>query len=34
MIDHNTVLYILYVVLVLGGLLALGYHLFAGEEED
>ncbi len=34
MIDHNTVLYILYIVLVLGGLLALGYHLFAGEEEE
>lgn len=34
MIEHNTILYILYVVLILGGFLALGYHLFAGEEED
>jgi len=34
MIDHSTILYILYAIFILGGFLALGYHLFAGEEED
>lgn len=34
MIDTNIVLYILYVVLILGGFLAVGYHLLAGEEEE
>jgi hypothetical protein len=32
--DANTILYIIYVVLILGGFLALGYHLLSGEEED
>ncbi len=34
MIEPNTILYIIYVVLILGGFLALGYHLLAGEEEE
>ena len=34
MVDTNTILYIIYVVLILGGLLALGYHLVSGEEEE
>ena len=34
MIDHSTILYILYAIFILGGFLALGYHLFAGEEDE
>ena len=34
MIDSNTILYILYVLLIIGGFLALGYHLVSGEEEE
>jgi hypothetical protein len=34
MIQASTILYIIYVVLILGGFLALGYHLLAGEEEE
>ncbi len=34
MIATSTILYILYVVLILGGFLALGYHLVSGEEEE
>lgn len=34
MIESNTILYIVYLVLILGGFLALGYHLVSGEEEE
>jgi len=34
MIDSNIILYIVYLVLILGGFLALGYHLVSGEEEE
>jgi len=34
MMEANTILYIIYIVLILGGFLALGYHLLAGEEEE
>jgi hypothetical protein len=34
MIEANTILYILYVIFIIGGFLALGYHLVSGEEED
>lgn len=34
MIEINTLLYIIYVLLIIGGFLALGYHLVSGEEEE
>jgi hypothetical protein len=34
MIAANTILYIIYVLIIIGGFLALGYHLVSGEEED
>jgi hypothetical protein len=34
MIEHNTILYIIYAILILGGFAALFYHLFSGEEEE
>jgi hypothetical protein len=34
MIASSTILYIIYVLIIFGGFLALGYHLYAGEEED
>jgi hypothetical protein len=34
MIEAGTILYIIYFILIIGGFLALGYHLVAGEEEE
>ncbi|MHA1125463.1 MAG: hypothetical protein ACTSO7_07280 [Candidatus Heimdallarchaeota archaeon] len=34
MIASSTILYIIYVLIILGGFLALGYHLVSGEEEE
>jgi len=34
MIEINTLLYIIYILLIIGGFLALGYHLVSGEEEE
>ena len=34
MMDINTLLYLIYVILIIAGFLALGYHLVSGEEEE
>jgi len=34
MIASSTILYIIYVLIIIGGFLALGYHLVSGEEEE
>jgi len=34
MIASSTILYIIYIVIILGGFLALGFHLVSGEEEE
>jgi len=34
MLTANIIVYLIYVIVIIGGFLALGYHLVAGEEEE